>query len=77
MEKRTASFITGFKNDLSHELIDEEILKIHQVKSEKIKVKVYANQEKSLSLYRVSQKKLTALKCKLVAPNPIGTKHIK
>ena len=28
-------------------------------------------------LYRVSQKKLTALKCKLVAPNPIGTKHIK
>ena len=28
-------------------------------------------------LYRVSKKKLTALKCKLVAPNPIGTKHIK
>ena len=28
-------------------------------------------------VYRVSQKKLTALKCKLVAPNLIGTKHIK
>ena len=28
---RTAKFIHGFKNDQSHELIDEEILKIHQV----------------------------------------------
>ena len=28
---RTASFINGFKNDQSYELIDEEILKIHQV----------------------------------------------
>ena len=49
---RTASFINGFKNDQSHELIDEEILKIHEVESEKIKVKVYVNQEKSLSLYK-------------------------
>ena len=38
---RTASFINGFKNDQSYELIDEEI-----------KVKVHANQEKSLSLYK-------------------------
>ena len=28
---RTASFINDFKNDQSYELIDEEILKIHQV----------------------------------------------
>ena len=49
---RTASFIYGFKNDQSYELIDEEILKIHQVKSEKIKVEVYTNQEKSLSLHK-------------------------
>ena len=28
---RIASFIDGFKNDQSYELIDEEILKIHQV----------------------------------------------
>ena len=28
---RTASFINGFKNGQSYELIDEEILKIHQV----------------------------------------------
>ena len=28
---RTASFKNGFKNDQSYELIDEEILKIHQV----------------------------------------------
>ena len=45
-------FINGFKNDQSYELIDEEILKIHQVDSEKIKVEVYANQEKSFSLYK-------------------------
>ena len=30
-----------------------------------------------LMVYRVSKKTLTALKSKLVAPNPIGTKHIK
>ena len=28
---RTANFINGFTNDQSYELIDEEILKIHQV----------------------------------------------
>ena len=28
---RTASFINNFKNDQSYELIDEEILKIHQI----------------------------------------------
>ena len=28
---RIASFINDFKNDQSYELIDEEILKIHQV----------------------------------------------
>ena len=28
---RTASFINGFKNDQSYELIDEEILKVRQV----------------------------------------------
>ena len=30
-EERTASFINDFKNDQHYELIDEEILKIHEV----------------------------------------------
>ena len=46
---RIASFINGVKNDQCYELIDEEILKI-PVEPEKIKVKIYVNQEKSLSL---------------------------
>ena len=30
VKAQTVSFINGFKNDQSYELIDEEILKIHQ-----------------------------------------------
>ena len=49
---RIASILNGFKNDQSYELIGEEILKVNDVESEKIKVKVYANQEKCLSQYK-------------------------
>ena len=49
---KSKALINDFKNDQSYELFDEQILIIHEVKSEKIKVKVYANQCNSLSLYK-------------------------
>ena len=47
-----ANVVNGLKNDSSYEFIGEVILKINVVKAEKIKVKVYVNEGKSLSTYK-------------------------
>ena len=46
---RLTSVLNGFKNSQLDLRIGEVILKIGSVSTEKFKVKVYANQEKSLS----------------------------
>ena len=44
-----ANVLSYLKNDPSYEFIGEVIFKINIVKAEKIKAKVYVNQDKSLS----------------------------
>ena len=44
-----ANAVNGLKNDSFYEFIVEVILKINVVKAEKIKAKVYVNQQESVS----------------------------
>ena len=46
-----ANVVNGLKNSSSSQLTGEKSLEIDEVYAEKIKVKVYANQQNSVSLY--------------------------
>ena len=49
---RPASILNGLRNDSSHKMTDEKGLDMGEVYAEKIKFKVFVNQQNSISQYK-------------------------